>query len=178
MAKAGSANQSLKMSETFTSSLSLVIFLTLPITLGLFFLREPVIVFLFGRGAFDAKSAAMTAGVLEGYSLAIVGQSLLLVLLRTFLSLKELMKPMASYLGAAALTILADFLLYSVKGTVAHNVAKTAAIGARNSARSNRPAQRCVIDHVPSARYLLSHAIWVATRHGAEGAPSRKPSYS
>jgi putative peptidoglycan lipid II flippase len=56
---------------TFTKTLNLLFFLTIPAAVGIIILREPIIRLLFERGAFSADASRLTADALLYYALGI-----------------------------------------------------------------------------------------------------------
>ncbi|MFB9325191.1 lipid II flippase MurJ [Paenibacillus aurantiacus] len=83
----------------------------LPAAALLFALRGFVIELLFGRGAFGAGSVRMTADLLAGYSLGVVGQAVSAIGLRYFLAIGRLRDCVLIYAVAAAFTMGFDLLL-------------------------------------------------------------------
>ena len=87
------------------------IFITLPLGSLLWVYREPVISFLFQRGAFDGRSLELTSGIVAGYALTIPLQAVFLIGLRYFLARGELRIPVAITVAGAGMTIGADVWL-------------------------------------------------------------------
>ena len=58
--------------RTLAAALRLVAFITLPATVGLVILREPIVRVLFQRGEFTSADAVQTAGALLGYGLGLL----------------------------------------------------------------------------------------------------------
>ena len=92
-------------------SLWLVAIITIPISILLFVLREPIISLLFVRGAFTRDSLNITADVLKSYSLTILGQSITIICLRYFLAVEEMKRPIGTLLISTILTLTADHML-------------------------------------------------------------------
>lgn len=102
--------------------------IVLPLMLYLFALREPITIALFRRGAFDAHSAELTIGLLEGYALTIFGQAISFVGLRYFLARRTLAAAMLIHAATAGVTVLLDWALLPVFGVRA--IGYAAAFGA------------------------------------------------
>lgn len=85
--------------------------LLLPAAVLLFACRGFVVELLFGRGAFGAGSVRMTADLLAGYSLSVVGQAISAIGLRYFLAIGRLRGCVAAYAGTTAFTMAFDLLL-------------------------------------------------------------------
>ncbi|HYN87495.1 MAG TPA: murein biosynthesis integral membrane protein MurJ [Ardenticatenaceae bacterium] len=99
------------MRRTLSMSLRAVLLLTLPATVGLIVLREPLIATLFQRGAFDSLSTAAAAWALLFYSLGLVGHSLLEIVNRAFYALHDTLTPVVVGVGAMLFSIALSLIL-------------------------------------------------------------------
>ncbi len=79
--------------DTFSHALRLVFFITLPAMVGLIVLREPIVVLLFQRGAFDAQTTRLTASALLYYGIGLWAFSAVRILTYTFYALKDTRTP-------------------------------------------------------------------------------------
>lgn len=89
----------------YRGALLTILALALPSMLLLIAFAEPVVTLLFQRGAFDAASTQLVAGVLQFYALAIVGESALELLTRSFYARHDSVTPMFVTLGAMILRV-------------------------------------------------------------------------
>ncbi|MDD4327550.1 MAG: lipid II flippase MurJ [Eubacteriales bacterium] len=96
--------------------LSRTIMITVPFAVFIFFMREPLVKLLLGRGAFDADSIRITSGILAGYSLSIIGQGVIFICLRFFLSLRYVLLPAVAIMISSAINISADVILIRTFG--------------------------------------------------------------
>lgn len=103
-----------EMRRTLTTTLRGVLFLAVPASLGLIILREPIIRFLFQRGAFDQRSTALVAWALGFYALGLVGHSVLEVLVRAFYALHDTRTPVVVGAAATAINVLLSLILLRV----------------------------------------------------------------
>lgn len=117
-----------KASMVMANAFRGVVLIVLPSMLFLFLLREPLIIALFQRGAFDARSVVLTTSILEGYSLSVLSQAISLVCLRYFLASKQLVLVLSIYASTAFITILLDIWLSQVIGP--RGIGYGAALGA------------------------------------------------
>jgi len=78
-----------------------LVFLSLPASLGLIVLREPIVGLLLQRGAFTAESTQLVAWALLWYAAGLVGHSLLEIAARAFYALQDTRTPVL--VGAAAM---------------------------------------------------------------------------
>ncbi len=76
-----------KVTNIFSRTLKMIIFLTLPIMLFLLFFHEPITAVIFQRGAFDSQSTLMTSGALVFYALGLLSFSGYALILKMFYSL-------------------------------------------------------------------------------------------
>ncbi|MGA2505525.1 MAG: murein biosynthesis integral membrane protein MurJ [Anaerolineales bacterium] len=94
------------MRSSLTASLRGVLFLSIPATLGLILLREPLITFLFQHGNFLAVSTQMTSWALLWYTIGLVAHCVLEILVRAFFALHDTKTPALVSAGAMGLNIL------------------------------------------------------------------------
>lgn len=73
-----------EMRSSLASSLRGILFMAIPASVGLIFLREPLVSFLFQRGKFDEQDVQLTAWALLWYAAGIVGHSVMEILTRAF----------------------------------------------------------------------------------------------
>lgn len=106
----GENNQD-KYKETITAHLMLTFIVALPFTAFIYIMRVPIVQTLLGRGAFDENSVNITAGILAGYSLAILGLGVFSISIRFFLSMKYIMYPTIAVMISSSINIGANFIL-------------------------------------------------------------------
>jgi putative peptidoglycan lipid II flippase len=107
LSRQAAARQFDAMRHTFSDSLKLVIFITLPAAVGLIVLREPIVALLFERGAFDEHSTRLTASALLYYCVGLWAFAAIRVVLNVFYALKDTRTPVR----VAVLSIAANLLL-------------------------------------------------------------------
>lgn len=108
-------------------SFQATVLIVMPLMLYLFVLREPITVALFRRGAFDDHSVHLTAGMLEGYALTIIGHAFSFVCLRYFLAARTLVYAVLIHLVTGGITVWLDWALLPAIGVKA--IGYAAAIG-------------------------------------------------
>ncbi len=94
-------NEHAAMRRVFLTTLRSVLYLTLPATVGLILLREPLVVTLLQRGAFDAHSSAATAWALLFYALGLASHAALEIITRAFYAAHDTRTPVG--VGVAAM---------------------------------------------------------------------------
>lgn len=93
--------------RTLSEVLRLVIFLTVPSTVGLFVLRRPILSFLFETGQFDQHSLELTAKAFRFHILGMSFVGINRVLVSSFHALKDLRTPLI----LAAMNVVANLAL-------------------------------------------------------------------
>ena len=97
------------MRSSLANTLRGVIFLSLPASLGLILLRQPVVALLFQRGEFTTTSTGLVAWALFWYAAGLIGHSVLEIIVRAFYALKDTRTPVI--VGTMAMTLNVVFSL-------------------------------------------------------------------
>jgi putative peptidoglycan lipid II flippase len=84
--------------------------LTVPSTVGLMMLAEPIISVLYQHGKFDAYQAGQAAGALRFYAVGLAGYAALKVLVNAFYALDRRKTPMLVSLTAVGLNLLLNWI--------------------------------------------------------------------
>jgi putative peptidoglycan lipid II flippase len=92
-----------EMRSSLAAALRGVLLLALPATVGLIMLREPLISFLYQRGAFDEQDVQLAAWALLWYAAGLVGHSVMEVLTRAFYAQHDTKTPVV--IGGIAMTL-------------------------------------------------------------------------
>ncbi|MBI1793465.1 MAG: murein biosynthesis integral membrane protein MurJ [Chloroflexi bacterium] len=92
-----------QMRSSLAATLRGVLFLSLPASLGIILLRQPLISLLFQRGSFDARSTDLVAWALLWYAAGLIGHNMVEILSRAFYALHDTKTPV--FVGAAAMTL-------------------------------------------------------------------------
>ncbi len=95
-----------EMRGSLSAALRSVVLLSLPASLGLIFLRRPIIVFFLQHGAFTQHSTDMVAWALLWYSVGLVGHSVVEVVSRAFYAMQDTRTPVITTTVAMGLNIL------------------------------------------------------------------------
>jgi len=112
-----------EMRSSLAATLRGVILLSLPATIGLILLREPIIAVLFQRGEFNALSTQMVSWALLWYTAGLVGHSVVEILSRAFYALHDTKTPVIVGTTAMGLNVLFSFAfarLFSQIGWMPH----------------------------------------------------------
>jgi putative peptidoglycan lipid II flippase len=96
--------------NTFRRAIKNIFIFNIPFIIFLFILREPIIIALFRLGAFTDDSVRLTSNILMGYSFTLLGQSLVFVCIRVFLTYKKIKVAMYIIIISMILNILLDYL--------------------------------------------------------------------
>jgi len=104
------------MRETMVSSLTMVFSLTIPATLGLMLLSEPVIRIIFERGAFTGIDTIATANTLTLYAIGLFAYSANKILVPVFYALENTKYPLiASFLAVATNILIINLTIDSLQ---------------------------------------------------------------
>jgi putative peptidoglycan lipid II flippase len=98
------------MSRTLGQALRLILFLTIPSSVGLILLRDPIVRTLFQYGAFDARSTALTAQPLIFFAAGLFGHATVEIVLRAFYALHETLRPVLINLVTLAINLVLSFV--------------------------------------------------------------------
>ncbi len=91
-------------------AMRLMFLLTIPSTIGLMMLAEPIISVLYQHGKFDAYEAAQAAGALRFYAVGLAGYAALKVLVNAFYALDRRKTPMLVSFIAVGLNLLFNWI--------------------------------------------------------------------
>jgi putative peptidoglycan lipid II flippase len=91
-------------------ALRLMFLLTIPSTIGLMILAEPIISVIYQHGRFDAYAAAQAGGALRFYAIGLAGYAALKVLVNAFYALDRRKTPMIVSFVAVGLNLLFNWI--------------------------------------------------------------------
>ncbi len=112
-----------EMRASLAATLRGVMLLSIPASLGLILLRQPVTAMLFERGQFAARSTEMVAWALLWYTAGLVGHALVEILSRAFYALHDTSTPVTVGVLAMGLNAVFSFgfaALFSSLGWMPH----------------------------------------------------------
>jgi len=95
--------------SSLAASLRGVLLLSIPASIGLILLREPIITLLYQRGEFTEHSTTLVAWALLWYAAGLVGHSVLEVLARAFYALHDTKTPVIVGVIAMSLNVVFSF---------------------------------------------------------------------
>lgn len=87
-----------------------------PCTVGAWLLREPIVRFLFQRGAFDSTATLMTSEALASYGIGTVAFLVVLLLNRAFYAIQNTWVPMAGSVISIIIHFILSFILVEFLG--------------------------------------------------------------
>ncbi len=93
LSRQASENNMAAVRDTFLYSMRMVFFITLPCMAGLIILREPIIMLLFKRGAFNTQTVRLTAQALLYYSIGLWAFSSVRIIIAVFYALNDTKTP-------------------------------------------------------------------------------------
>ena len=114
-----------KLTEVLQNNLNLLMYLTLPAALGLYFLAQPLVQTIFMRGFFTSYEVLETTKVVKGYSLLLIALNASTVLSSGFYAFRNTLFPALSALFTVTLHFfIAGFLVesFSFSGLIGANI--------------------------------------------------------
>lgn len=87
-----------------------ILIITVPATIGIMVLSEPIVRIFFERGAFDSTATYMTSSALFFYSIGLVGISLRLMLNKVFYSFHDTKTPMINGVISVGLNVVLNLI--------------------------------------------------------------------
>ncbi len=97
--------------SSLLSALRGILFLSLPASLGIILLREPLVTLLLERGAFSDASTDLVAWALLWYAAGLVGHAILEIVVRGFYAMKDTRTPVLIGAFAMGVNLLLSLLL-------------------------------------------------------------------
>jgi putative peptidoglycan lipid II flippase len=107
------------LQDTVSRSLRLILYLTIPATVGLVVMAKPITAFLLRSGSFDASSTDLVVGALVFYSLALFAHSGIEIVSRGFYALSDTRTPVAFALLSMLINLALSLALvwpFGIKG--------------------------------------------------------------
>ncbi|HEX5939221.1 MAG TPA: murein biosynthesis integral membrane protein MurJ, partial [Dehalococcoidia bacterium] len=101
-----------EMRDSISRILRMILFLTIPSTIGLLILREPIVAVLLERGAFGEASTEITANALFFFSLGLVGHASIEILARGLYALGDTRSPAIAAIAALVINLVLSAILY------------------------------------------------------------------
>ena len=99
-----------QMRTSLADSLRGVLLLSVPATLGLILLREPMIVLLYQRGEFGATSTQLVSWALLWYAVGLVGHAVVEIMARSFFAMHDTKTPVGVGVVAMSLNVIFSVL--------------------------------------------------------------------
>jgi putative peptidoglycan lipid II flippase len=97
------------MRASLAATLRGMLLLSIPASLGLILLRQPITAMLFERGKFEARSTEMVAWALLWYTAGLVGHAIVEILSRAFYALHDTKTPVSVGVTAMGLNAIFSF---------------------------------------------------------------------
>ena len=101
-----------EMKSTLNFASRIILFITVPSTVGLIVLRVPIIEVLFEHGEFDAASTALTTWPLLFFAMGLSAFSIVKVIVPAFYSLEDTRTPVRIAIWAMVLNVALNFLFF------------------------------------------------------------------
>lgn len=116
ISKMAAENNMQGLKKSVAEAISGINLLVIPATVGSMVFAEPVVMLLFGRGAFDSNAISLTTAALFYYSIGMLGFGLREVLSRAFYSLQDTKTPAINAAIAVVINIVLNIVLSKFMG--------------------------------------------------------------
>ena len=103
-----------EMRSTLAATLRAILYLALPAAVGLFILRQPLVQFIFQRGAFTETSTEMVAWALAFYALGLPAHAVVEIVVRAFYALHDTKTPVMIGIGAMVLNVILSLAFMAI----------------------------------------------------------------
>ncbi|MBZ2175013.1 murein biosynthesis integral membrane protein MurJ [Schnuerera sp. xch1] len=110
LSKAFSQQDNKQIRRIMGQGINIILIITVPATIGILILAEPIVRLFFERGEFTSIATNMTSSALFFYSLGLVGISLRLMLNKVFYSFQDTKTPMMNGALAVGLNIILNLI--------------------------------------------------------------------
>lgn len=111
LSRAFSNDDSEETNKILGQGINIILLITVPATIGLLLLAEPLVHLFFERGSFDARDTYMTSQALKFYSLGLVGFSLRLMLNKVYYAFQDTTTPMINGVIAVVVNLVFNLIL-------------------------------------------------------------------
>lgn len=114
-----STSHSKEGSALYLKAMRTILIMSVPMAIGLSVLREPILTVLFKHNAFDAESVLLSAEVMLGYGLSVIGQGVILLNIRVLIAMGKAFEPILLLVLNLLLNGVLDYLLvqhYGISG--------------------------------------------------------------
>ena len=116
LSKAFNEENHLQVNKIMGLGINIILLVTVPATIGMLLLAEPIVKIFFERGAFTETATTMTSQALIFYSLGLVAASLRILLNRVYYSFQDTRSPMINGITAVAANISLNLLFIDSMG--------------------------------------------------------------
>lgn len=99
------------LKKAIIHGMNIIMLITIPATIGIIVLANPIVKVAFQRGKFDLTATYMTVGALIFYSVGMIASSMKTLIHRTYYSLQDTKTPMITNFIALILNIVFNFIL-------------------------------------------------------------------
>ena len=111
-----------QLRDTVSKSLRLILYLTIPASVGLVILAKPITAFLLRSGSFDATSTDLVVGALVFYAIALFAHAGIEILSRGYYALSDTRTPVAFAVVSMTVNLVLSVILvwpFGIKGLAA-----------------------------------------------------------
>ena len=115
LSEASALERRAHLQQVFQLSLRMILFLTIPASVGLMVLGEPVIRLFFERGQFTAESTSAVAFALVFFAIGLTGHATVEIVDRVFYALHDTRSPVLIAIGAICVNVVLSLVLMQTR---------------------------------------------------------------
>lgn len=116
LSKVFTTSKDIEFKKIVRDSLTIIILLIIPSTIGIIFFSENIVSLLYGRGQFDENAIFMTASTLTYYVLGSIGASTREILYRSFYAMKNTRTPLINASVSLFVNVILNIILSKYMG--------------------------------------------------------------
>lgn len=109
-------NNTRGLNKSISEAIISISILVIPATIGAMLFPRPIVMFLFGRGAFDVEAITMTSQAVFFYSIGMIGFGLREILSRVYYSFQDTTTPMINASIGVTINIILNLILSKFMG--------------------------------------------------------------
>lgn len=111
LSKAANEGNYDNLKSKMRNGINMILLISIPSTVGIIILAEPIVKLAFERGAFDKNATILTSSALVFYSLGLVGIAMRYFLNRVYYSIQDTKTPMINGFIAVVINTVLNFIL-------------------------------------------------------------------
>lgn len=111
LAKEANRNNTKRIQEIFDYGMEVILFVTIPATIGIIILAQPLVEIILQRGAFNPRASDMTSQALRFYAIGLVFMSIRQLITQVYYSMQDTKTPTINSIVSVVFNIILNFIL-------------------------------------------------------------------